>query len=105
MKKPTVNPSHFAQLVRALDDGRFHKAKDIPMQNRMIRAVCTEYPHVFLSTQQGYKMVEHASDAEIRVAVADLRSRIKHMDRRARSLEKTIELRRQQTLDLAGIRT
>jgi len=53
----------------------------------MIRAVCSEKPEHFLSTQKGYKLVKYATDEELAESIADLRSRIKKMDNRAHALE------------------
>jgi len=66
----------------------FVKAKDIPMRNkRLIRAICSEYPQHFLSSQKGYCLVKEASPDDIQHAIADLRSRCREMSRRADALE------------------
>ncbi|MCK5549091.1 MAG: hypothetical protein KAI41_01005 [Hyphomicrobiaceae bacterium] len=75
------------ELWNALSGGTFLKAREIDMNARMIRAVCTEYPNHFLSTQAGYKRVNDATEEEIENAIADLRSRCQHMQRRADALE------------------
>ena len=75
------------KLWNLLDTGKFAKAREIDMPSRMIRAVCNEYPNHFLSTQAGYKRVNDATEDEIENAIADLRSRCGHMNRRADALE------------------
>lgn len=92
--KPTVSKSDARRLYRLLQGRGFVKAKDIEMPSRAIRAICAEYPDEFLSTQQGYKVVREASDFDIDVAVADLHSRCKHMNRRANALERVLQTRR-----------
>ena len=93
--KPKVKREHCARLWHILSDGQFHKAKDIPMNSRMIRAVCSEKPDHFLSTQQGYKLVKYATADEIENAIADLRSRIKHIERRAHALDTALFAKQQ----------
>lgn len=85
--KPNPKREHARELWRHLRGRGFVRGKDIPMNSRMIRAVCQEYPEHFLSTQQGYALVCEASEDEIRNAIADLRSRCAHMERRAAALE------------------
>ena len=98
--KPKVKREHCVKLWKLLSDGQFHKAKDLPMNSRMIRAVCSEKPEHFLSTQQGYKLTKYATDEEIDIAVADLRSRIKHLDARASGLEWALTMRHNAQMDL-----
>ena len=88
--KPRVKREHCVKLWHALADGKFHKAKELPMNSRMIRAVCAEHPRYFLSTQQGYKRADHATADELANSIADLRSRIKHIDARASALESVL---------------
>lgn len=90
MSSPTVTRDDAVQLWKILRGNGFMQRKDIPMQPRMIRAVCQKYPDQFLSTQQGYKLVKEATRDEISNAIADLRSRCKHMHRRASALEGVI---------------
>ena len=52
-KGPKVTGHDGADLWDLLRDGAFHKAKDLAMENRKIRAVCAVYPNQFLSTQAG----------------------------------------------------
>lgn len=70
-----------------LRDGEWHKRKTIPMPDRLIRWLCSEYPGTFISSQSGYKLLAFATDAEIKIAVADLRSRMEHMRRRIMGME------------------
>ena len=90
MSKPKANVDDAKQLWRLLNDGLFHKAKNIAMQSRMIRAVCSAYPSRFLSTQAGYKRVANANDDEIGNAIADLKSRCGHLTRRYTALEREL---------------
>lgn len=69
------------------------------MNGRMIRAVCAEKPEHFLSSQKGYKLVKYATDEELDIAIADLRSRIRHLDDRAGALELVQSQRCQVELD------
>jgi len=88
--KPRVKREHCVKLWHALADGQFHKGKDLPMNSRMIRAVCAELPSFFLSTQNGYKRADFATVDEIENSIADLRSRINHIDTRASALESVL---------------
>ena len=85
--KPKAKTEDCRELWRILSDGQWHLGREIPMNNRMIRAVCAEKPEHFLSSQKGYKLVKYATDDEIDIAIADLRSRIRHLDDRAGALE------------------
>ena len=87
MPGPKVTRDDAITLFRLLKGKGFRKGREIQMQPRLIRAICTDYPEHFLSTQSGYKLVEDATRPEIQNAVADLRSRCKHMERRASALE------------------
>jgi len=100
MSSPKVSHEDGQALWTALDDGRFHKAKSIAMESRKIRAVCSMYPHKFLSTQAGYKRVPAATDDEIGNAIADLKSRCGHLTRRYSALEKVLRERHQPPLNL-----
>ena len=68
------------------------------MNGRMIRAVCAEKPDYFLSSQKGYKLVKYATDEEIGISIADLRSRIRHLEDRAGALECALTQRHHQQL-------
>lgn len=100
MSGPTVSRADGMLLWKLLADGGFHKAKNIRMESRKIRAVCSFWPHKFLSTQAGYKRVEFATDDEIGNAIADLRSRCGHLTRRYMALDQTLRNRRQAALQL-----
>ncbi len=89
-KGPKVTGKDGADLFHLLADGKFHKAKDIDMESRKIRAICAVYPNQFLSTQAGYKRVRDANEGEIENAVADLKSRIYHLARRVKALESVL---------------
>jgi hypothetical protein len=99
-KGPKVTGHDGADLWDLLRDGNFHKAKDLAMENRKIRAVCAVYPNQFLSTQQGYKIVKRSTDAEIEIAAADLGSRMAHLGRRKSALDSVLRDRKQQGFDL-----
>ena len=99
-KGPKVNGHDGADLWDQLRDGAFHKAKDLEMESRKIRAVCAMYPNQFLSTQQGYKLVKKATVCEIENAIADLRSRMAHLNRRAEGLETVLRQRSQPGFDV-----
>jgi hypothetical protein len=94
--KPTVDKAHKRTLWIALHDGKWHKGKDINMESRMIRAVCAAEPGEFLSGQQGYKLVRYSTDAEINESIADLRSRVSHLNERAAGLETVLVTRQGQ---------
>jgi len=100
MSSPKAKKTDGLALWGLLADGRFHKAKNINMESRMIRAVCSMYPHKFLSTQAGYKRVPAATDDEIGNAIADLKSRCGHLTRRYTALEKVLRERHQPPLKL-----
>lgn len=85
--KPKANQIQCETLAWLLDDGHWHMKCNLQMNERMIRAACAEQPDRFMSSQSGYKLVEFATIREIEISVADLRSRIKHLTRRAQALE------------------
>jgi len=68
--------------------------------SRTIRAICSEHPAVFLSTQAGYKLVRDATDDEIGNGIADLCSRIQSLAQRAEALQQVIRNRHQAELGL-----
>ena len=98
MTVQTVNIDDARLLFELLRKRRFVKAKDIAMPPRKVRAICSEYPHRFLSTQDGYCLVAEATPAEIENAVADLRSRCAKMTARADKLERALMERTQRDL-------
>ena len=87
MSTPTVKREDKAKLWSILNGKGWMMRKDIPMENRLIRAICQAEPEHFMSGQLGYKLVKEATDAEIEAGVADLRSRAKHIAERANGLE------------------
>ena len=98
--KPKVKIEHCRELWHHLRDGQWHHRKDIPMNNRMIRSVCQEKPEHFLSSQKGYKLTVAATDIELNESIADLRSRIHHMEMRAQALESVCLQRMRKQTDL-----
>ncbi len=100
MSKPKAKADDGRRLWKLLDDGQFHKAKDIDMGSRMIRSVCSAYPDKFISTQQGYKRFPSATDDEIGNSIADLKSRCGHLTRRYMAMEKGLRERHQPPLNL-----
>lgn len=78
---------HRVRLRHLLCDGNFHKSKTLEMESRLVRELCSLYPEQFFSTQSGYKLTAAASNRELHEAIADLRSRIRHIDERATRLE------------------
>lgn len=100
MSSPKVNRADAIILWKLLEDGRFHKAKNIRMESRKIRAICSKWPHKFLSTQAGYKRFESATDDEVGNAIADLKSRCAHLTRRYRAQEKALRERHQAALPI-----
>lgn len=93
--KPKVKQEQARELYRYLRGSGWKKAREIPMNSRMIRAICSEYPEHFISTQRGYSITATATDNQIEEAVADLRSRMKHLDHRAAALERVLNDRTQ----------
>lgn len=88
--KPQPSRAQCVDLWNQLIDGEWHKAREIPMNSRLIRAICSSKPHIFLSTQKGYKRVKDATTLEIEIAASDLRSRVKHINARAAALDKEL---------------
>ena len=91
--KPYAKDTDLRRLAFLLHDGRWHKAKDLRMDSRLIRACCAEAPDQFISTQKGYRLLRYASDQEVNEAIADLRSRITHLNDRATRLERAAATR------------
>lgn len=104
MKPGKATASDARELFDQLHGRGFTKAKNIRMQPRKVRQICSDFPEHFLSTQRGYKCVVEASDAEIEVAVRDLRSRSAHLNRRANALDSVIGSRRQNKMQLEAAR-
>lgn len=100
MSGPKVSKADAIILWKLLEDGRFHKAKHIRMESRKIRAICSKWPHKFLSTQAGYRRVHDATDDEVENAIADLKSRCGHLTRRYMALDKILRARHQAALEL-----
>lgn len=98
MSSVKATPKDASDLWQLLVGRGFRKAREIEMPDRKIRATCSEFPEHFLSTQQGYKVVQQATDAEIENAVADLISRATQTRRRAGALEEVLRNRRQKAL-------
>lgn len=89
-KKPKVKKEQARELYRYLAGKGWRKARQIPMNARLIRAICSEYPEHFISTQRGYSITATATDGQLEEAIADLRSRMKHLDNRASALESVL---------------
>lgn len=89
--KPKITKADVRILRRTLADGQWHKSKDIPLTHRKIRLVCEYYPKRVLSGQQGYKLTCYATHEEIQHAVRDLKSRVRHINRRADALAELID--------------
>ena len=96
-KGPKVTRDDKILLWNLLANGQWMKAKDLaphwgnkPGNTRIIRAICESEPHRFVSTQQGYKRFDKATDAEIGNAIADLRSRSAKMTERADAIEQAL---------------
>ncbi len=85
--KPKPKHKHRELLAFLLQDGQWHIGKTLNIEGRMIRACCEAEPGRFMSGQSGYKLVEFATNAEIKRGVADLRSRSKCLRERAEGLE------------------
>ena len=85
--RPKAKARDAVHLRSLLSDGRWHKGREINMNHRMIRAVCAAYPDHFISSQRGYKLLSSATANELETAIADLRSRIKHLAARADAVE------------------
>lgn len=98
--KPSIHREDALNLWHLLRGRGWQMRREIPMNARKIRAVCSEYPEHFLSTQKGYKVVREATNDEIEEAIADLRSRIRHMSRRADALDGVLFARRNNDLAL-----
>ena len=91
---PKVTRQDKILLWQILSDGQFHKARDIaprfgnkPGNTRIIRAICEAEPDKFISTQQGYKRTDLATDDELMNARNDLLSRVSKMQARADAID------------------
>lgn len=73
-----------------LADGEWHHRKNIEMSPRLVRYLCNEFPADFISSQRGYKLFTRATDEEVGVAIADLKSRMEHMRRRIAGMERAL---------------
>ncbi len=77
-------------LKSFLSDGSWRKTKEIHtatgITGVMLRKIATETHCMVSNTQDGYKLLEHATLAEIDHSIADLYSRITKMSARARAI-------------------
>lgn len=106
-KGPVVTDDDRNCLWVLLKDGRFHKTRTLVnvsvnigkdgdyrlhaiKRSRLVRAICEQTPGKFLSTQQGIKRVDLASNEDLRVASADLKSRARKMQERAEWLDEEL---------------
>ena len=89
--KPTQDDIH--RLTMALSPGHWIKGRDLQRNlgfpTRMIRAVAEATGEV-ISGELGYKLTTRASSVEIEIARADLLSRARHIDARARKLQRVL---------------
>lgn len=87
--KPKPNTEQCELLAFLLDDGQWHTSRTLRLEinHRMIRAVCEQQPHRFISGQSGYKLAKFASVREMNIAARDLRSRAACLLRRANGIE------------------
>ena len=95
--KPEMTKEKYEKVINALTHVPFDgwiKGKDIKqvfgIDSRMVRMVAEETGEV-ISTQQGYKLTSYASRKEIRIALADLHSRVSHIIARANLLESKLD--------------
>jgi hypothetical protein len=93
--KPKAKREQAIELYRFLQGKGWRKAREIPMNARLVRAICSEFPEHFISTQRGYSITATATDAQLEEAIADLRSRMKHLNNRASALERVLQDRGQ----------
>ena len=85
-QKPQLRREHVHEVKRALSAGHWLKGREIEARSRiptrLIRAVAEDTGQV-ISGPNGYKLIACASNEEIELAIADLESRIKHLQARA----------------------
>ena len=85
-----INVAYITGLLRYLDDGNWHTAKQIEsltgIRARMVRLIAEE-TGTLLGGQHGYKRVDMASADEINHTINALRSRCAAMTERVFKLE------------------
>ena len=88
--KHKATPDDIFRVMAALQGGFWRKGRHIVLLDRIparkIRAVA-ECTGDIISGQQGYKLLSAATPDEISAAIADLRSRARHIDNRADLIE------------------
>lgn len=96
--KPKLKQPDVDRVLYALRHGRWVKGRKLCAQTgvayRLIRAIAQETGEI-ISSQQGYKLTEHATPEELAAAHADLVSRATKIHRRASLLEWQIKQRQQ----------
>lgn len=94
MAKAKVSAAQALRLRKVLEGNGFVSARaleSIGFERRTIRLLCETFPTQFFSTQKGYKLVCEARKEELENSVNDLRSRARHITRRADALETMIK--------------
>ena len=72
------------KLYVNLHNKGFVKSKNINMSSRKIRACVEQHPELFLSSLQGFKLIEQATASEIEHSVNDHQSRARILLNKAR---------------------
>ena len=78
-------------ILQFLSDGKWHKAKEIiekvRVSGRTIRKVSEDTQKIISNSQDGYKLLALATDAEIDHHINDLRARCFKMFERVRAVQ------------------
>ena len=86
-----MNTPEVQEVLQALSHGQWEKGRDLSLrtgiEGRMIRAAAEAADGEIISSQQGYRLTKHATQAERDIAYADLLSRACAIHKRARALQ------------------
>ena len=88
-------------MWRELGDGKWRKQKDLKMDGRRVRKICSDYAGHFIScNQKGYRLTRFATTEEIQHSINDLRSRSRKMIKRAEMLDQALFDREQTGMEV-----
>jgi len=100
MSKPEVARSQCVKLWKLLQGRGFLMRRDLPMNDRTIRAVVEAKPEHFLSCQKGYCLMKEAPTEDIEQSIGHLMSQADKMAAKANILKGVLADRKQKSLNL-----
>lgn len=96
--KPKVKREQAVELWKMLFDKGYLMRRDLPINNRTVRAICEAYPKHFMSCQKGYCLTHQAPQEDIEQSIAHMHSQSAKMTARANALQRVLDDRTQEDL-------